>query len=128
VWAGVAVPANQPAKQNPAWQNNSWGTPTIPADVWTNQTDIQHQGGQGQSQTPSVKMNLNLQEGQGPTMSQLKANPRSAMDFTSFQSAPVEQARPVDLEAKLMNLDNLELGQPTFSDPYPKYNYRGSRY
>lgn len=61
-------------------------------------------------------------------MSQLKMNPRSNMDFSGFQTATQQAARPVDLEAKLMNLDNLELGQPSFSDPKANYNYRSSRY
>jgi hypothetical protein len=35
--------------------------------------------------------------------------------FSSFQSAPAEPVK-VDLESKLMNLDNLEAGQPKLKE------------
>ncbi|CAG9319292.1 unnamed protein product [Blepharisma stoltei] len=129
-WNGISIPSSQTPKTNSAWstQNSSYTGSSIPADVWGNQAESIPQGGQGQSGTQSLKLNLNMQDSQGLTMSQLKANPRQ-MDFTSFQSAPVQPSRPVDLEAKLMNLDSLELGQPSLNNTQQKYNnYRSSRY
>jgi hypothetical protein len=48
-----------------------------------------------------------------PTLGQLQTTPSLGQnEFSGFQSAPAQPAQPQDTEKKLINLDNLSLGQP----------------
>ena len=58
---------------------------------------------------PEPKVHANLVSGSGLTMEDMKKFGNAG--FTNFQSAPVEPVK-INLEQKLMNLDDLEAGQP----------------
>jgi hypothetical protein len=55
------------------------------------------------------KVNFNISNDSGATMEQIKQYGRA--DYLPFQSAPDNKA-PIDLESKLLNLDDLQAGQP----------------
>lgn len=55
------------------------------------------------------KVNFNISNNSGATMEQIKQYGRT--DYMPFQSAPDIKA-PIDLESKLLNLDDLQAGQP----------------
>jgi ENTH domain len=63
----------------------------------------------------SAKIHFNLGN-TGATMEQLKIYGKSG--FTDFQSAPLPKPAPVDLESKLINLDDLGSGQPKPKETY----------
>ena len=62
---------------------------------------------------PEPKVHANLMSGSGLTMEDMKKFGNAG--FTNFQSAPVEPVK-VNLEQKLMNLDDLEAGQPKLKE------------
>ncbi|OMJ83439.1 hypothetical protein SteCoe_15607 [Stentor coeruleus] len=57
-----------------------------------------------------LKVNYNISNDSGATMSQIKLYGRT--DFSDFKAAPETMNKPKDLESKLFNLDDLQAGQP----------------
>ena len=97
----IGLPSNIPG-----YPSNSSNYPGYPPVVPSSNTNNYNQG--------PVKIHSNISGGSGVTIEQLKVYGNSG--FSDFQASPAPVKPPVDIEAKLFSLDDLEAGQPKIKE------------
>ena len=101
--------------QNPSYSYNNSFVPDIyiapSSNKPTNLSNVKPDLPNSKSQS---KIHFNIGNNSEATIDQLKTFGKSG--FTEFQAPPPPKPPVVDLESKLINLDNLELGQPKIKE------------
>ena len=89
--------------------SNNPGHPSNPSNYGGYNPAVPPSNANNYSQA-NVKIHSNISGSSGVTIEQLKVYGKSG--FSDFQACPVPAKPPVDIEAKLFSLDDLEAGQP----------------